>query len=1005
MLFNNQIEIVWRICLRILSLLREKCVLGSTHSGKTVTPSQKIDMPSRDDAREEYVLNCVSAMCKLSDVSELCDNSNLKSFFNDPSSRVLAVSVAKKSNKISVCLDPSNSNSKEEVFEIHFVKSGMDEITEDNIREAVIVTPIQTSPLNNLFHALHSVYAPRLLKNHELNQGLQNLLCKLDSGLESAVRSGTDGIAVPKDEILYWEDQVSTGRGSERKRAETFSKILVPLKDVFGSLENISLVELYDSIEEIQLALEDLWKADESFGAERMTHFIHVIGSAIVSRITGILSQHDIWSGRFGTVRAELDEGSRLCERWISCIEELSDEESFKDEYFESFSRRVDDIIRARTTHEELKRLLDFEEQKGLGVESCFDVFDTINPFFCNSYTQPAWDLALVQYEKRITPIEKTVSVKLSAKIKSVFREKASNAQMMLAEFIRYKNLVCRPTMRKTLMSEREALMARISSYVDDLDSDFDNRSSDVANAASKSSSTGKQVFTGCITQNKNFSPTVNAIVWGKQLCSNIDSISTAAGELLDDLPAYQRFNDSVHGLLNRVETWMSDVFRDWVSDMEDQLADGNLSVQLTGQLMEINLNGVLEVNFSERLVTMLREVRQLNELGRNVPSKIKKLAAEAETYYRFGVMLKKTANFFNTMGVQIIESQKPMLFDALVEFEKEVTNPTANRGSKSDQTVTWGNSSECNSYVERLRTAADKLSGENRRLQKVHEKMGMLTVGLMDIDILRQSDRWKQQWGKISTIVSQLETNYEAKRMSKWKIHWDHQIYKAMEASYIMGLESLNENLGEIKTELIFANHKLQFKPPIEELRSSYYRKMKKFIAIPASFNGLSGGSTARYTYAKMTDRNSESLVHVYTKAEKLFDQLEELCLSMTPYVLLGTVHDIDALVESTCLECPDWEANFKTLKSKRRELEKVQDFYKVDCVAVSTSLFKMAVEEQLARLSDSLLLSLRKNVTSILRSVDSFLTTSLETLGKRPTSIQEISEATEAWFERARV
>ena len=40
---------------------------------------------------------------------------------------------------------------------------------------------------------------------------------------------------------------------------------------------------------------------------------------------------------------------------------------------------------------------------------------------------------------------------------------------------------------------------------------------------------------------------------------------------------------------------------------------------------------------------------------------------------------------------------------------------------------------------------------------------------------------------------------------MKPWKLHWDIQLYKALEHQYQLGLEVLNENLPEIKVELVF--------------------------------------------------------------------------------------------------------------------------------------------------------------------------------------------------------
>ena len=51
---------------------------------------------------------------------------------------------------------------------------------------------------------------------------------------------------------------------------------------------------------------------------------------------------------------------------------------------------------------------------------------------------------------------------------------------------------------------------------------------------------------------------------------------------------------------------------------------------------------GNMVVNYSERLVTLLKDCRQLVEMGMAVSDKIRAAAADAEKFYRYGVMLKK---------------------------------------------------------------------------------------------------------------------------------------------------------------------------------------------------------------------------------------------------------------------------------------------------------------------------------------------------------------------------
>ena len=52
--------------------------------------------------------------------------------------------------------------------------------------------------------------------------------------------------------------------------------------------------------------------------------------------------------------------------------------------------------------------------------------------------------------------------------------------------------------------------------------------------------------------------------------------------------------------------------------------------------------DGKLRVHYSDRLVTLLREVRQLLAFGFTVPAKIQHTANTAQRFYRHAVVLKQ---------------------------------------------------------------------------------------------------------------------------------------------------------------------------------------------------------------------------------------------------------------------------------------------------------------------------------------------------------------------------
>ena len=69
----------------------------------------------------------------------------------------------------------------------------------------------------------------------------------------------------------------------------------------------------------------------------------------------------------------------------------------------------------------------------------------------------------------------------------------------------------------------------------------------------------------------------------------------------------------------------------------------------------------------------------------------------------------------------------------------------------------------------------------------------------------------------------------------------------------------------------------KLQFRPPLEEIKAKYFREMKKFIAIPNHFKGV-GEATEHLIYPAIIDRNAMGFITCYRKADDLFKRLERV-------------------------------------------------------------------------------------------------------------------------------
>ena len=98
---------------------------------------------------------------------------------------------------------------------------------------------------------------------------------------------------------------------------------------------------------------------------------------------------------------------------------------------------------------------------------------------------------------------------------------------------------------------------------------------------------------------------------------------------------------------------------------------------------------GLLKVNYSDKLVTLVKDSRLLAEMGFKIHKDIHTVVENAKKYYKEGVTLKQVANFYNSMGTQMIECQKPMMLDKAQGFEYIIKNPKGKRGDDG-KSVTW---------------------------------------------------------------------------------------------------------------------------------------------------------------------------------------------------------------------------------------------------------------------------------------------------------------------------
>lgn len=302
-----------------------------------------------------------------------------------------------------------------------------------------------------------------------------------------------------------------------------------------------------------------------------------------------------------------------------------------------------------------------------------------------------------------------------------------------------------------------------------------------------------------------------------------MESIRALSKNMLNDISNYSAFASKLDEFIEKLQYAEKECFDDWCRETVGLIDNKNETINLetTGKIMYLEkANKELNVNYSDRLLKLLKEVRQLSSLGFNIPSKILSCANNGEKYYRYGVILKQIAHFYNTIDQQMIPSQQALMLDEAIAFDKLVI--PRKDGSNSASKVTWNDPKQLEEFIVQLQNAEQKLSNRNRRLRNVHMELIELVEKLMDLNVVKQMNDWKEIVMKIRMKVKEEELVHGAskKNMKPWLIHWDFQLYKvsrsqknwisfgkfqALLVQYEWGIESIQTQLEVIPVSLVF--------------------------------------------------------------------------------------------------------------------------------------------------------------------------------------------------------
>lgn len=582
-----------------------------------------------------------------------------------------------------------------------------------------------------------------------------------------------------------------------------------------------------------------------------------------------------------------------------------------------------------------------------------------INIFDTTPIGQQRWNKSVKQLETILEPIDNIISTIL----KSELHHHLENPRQIVHIFSKYDIITKRPAILESLTAEREHFVTTLGTLIGELQTAISINNDHY--------------------DNEDLSPIVWETRWLKIVEHQIFQIEKIL-HICTDRNGYAKVAQLLSTLKNDVSTTLKENFRKWCDESIEGVKSGELRLRDDKPVVEFEREGrqLMRVTFNPKIVIFCHDIREFENLGFKVPIELREAATHALKFMSYARALQQIASFHNTIGDRMIACQRPIMLKNAVELSNLVQG----------ESVAWNDEESVSRYVKVLQSAVHKLSKDNALLAGYHEKAKKTIIKLMGTDLLKNGQTWKDEMRHLREIIATLEsqgyTNLQA-----FKLHWDHQLYKVLEYQYVSGLLDLNHKLPDIHIHLVFRQQKLQFKPPMEEIRSKYFSQLRRFVERPLGFRGLSDQSNN--LFKTMVDRNRIHFASLYKRSVELLSKLNEIKDIWIPWVALGCI-DLEQLCSIHLSSWEDWDHNFKACKQFSQQIAKIQNSEeRLHCFVINLSPLRSDLEFISRRYWEALTFSLRTSIFENISTLQEFIQSALQVLQNVPLDDKGIADA----------
>ncbi|XP_062711545.1 cytoplasmic dynein 2 heavy chain 1 [Aedes albopictus] len=860
----------------------------------------------------------------------------------------------------------------DEHYSLLFYKiPNLDYHSSQNAQPKIGMLTLEGGLAKSIYNSLQRVFSPYILKKSEYSTEVKTILQNLHSNLGLSLGLTESGILSIQDEINFWQQKTRTlPTKADREAAKSFAAILEKVNDHMKEGTETSLHQLDEFIDVCQSHLDEIWRLPNHYPQNRMCSIFDLISSHVVSTCTKHLADLEVWDAGSIYLDEAINHVKETLESWYQTFDSLTRlfwpnyelhawiGDPYSSKQLNKFRTRFNEILEIKNSKDLLYALFFDNDEYFLHVSDIAEPFKEINIYDLTPLGNKRWEMAKSRMESSLAKVDENVVTILKQKI----YESAGNPRQAIHVFNRYKDIFNRPYVMKALTVEREQLFQSVPMIIREL----------------------REMLTAANYTEDEVTPIVSETRWYRVVEQQIGQLETVAAKVLTDREGFDGTYKKISNFREEIQAMIRTNFESWTENSMSAIREGELSLRENQPVVIFDKTErqLMKVTFGPKIVTFCDEARHLQNLGLKLNPEIQKSISHSMKFISYARRLQQIATFHNTIGDRMIPCQRPIMLKNAMEFANLVKS----------ESVSWNDEDSVERYINNLQEAVKRLSKDNNQLTGYHEQAKKSVLKLMETDLIRQSNIWKDEMRNLREIIFNLERQGYT-NLNPFKLHWDHQLYKVLEYQYVAGLLDVHQKLPDIHVDLVFRQQQIQFRPTLEEIKSKYYSQLRRFIEKPLSFKGLSEQSPN--IFKVMIERNAQHFSVLYEKADIVFRELIEFRDSWLPWVSLGMT-DLEQLCTVHCTNWQHWDNNFRACKKFSQQIARIQTSEKeIDCLIVNYAPLCSDIDAISRRYWEALANSLRTSILDNISVLQEYLAYSFQVLQNIPQDELGISES----------